>query len=227
MTVTLAQLRERAKQRADMEKSQFISDAEWNIYINSSIAELHDILIAAYGEDYYVESYSFTTTSGVDAYDLPADFYKVRGVDLKLSSNQYYTLRKFNFNERNRFAQNGLWEMYGLPFVRYRVVGSQLKFSPIPDRNTEIVLWYHPVATELVNDADTFDDINAYSEYVVVDAAIKALTKEESDASVLLMQKEGLRQRITTASENRDAGEPESVSDIYAENDDYYYVSRS
>lgn len=227
MTVTLLQLRDRAKQRSDMEKSNFVSTAEWNTYINASLAELHDILIATYGEDYYVNESSFSTTDGVDEYSLPADLYKIRGVDLQVATNEFYTLKKFNFNERNRFTQNGLWEIYGLPFIRYRLVGSKIKFSPKPDGVRNIKLWYYPRAVELTADTDTFDDFNGFSEYVVVDAAIKALNKEESDVSVLMAQKEALRQRIMEMAQNRDAGEPESVSDIYAENDDYYYTSRS
>jgi hypothetical protein len=37
-----------------------------------------------------------------------------------------------------------------------------------------------------------------------------------------MAQKQALIQRITYASQNRDAGDPESVSDIYAE-DDWYF----
>lgn len=227
MTVTLAELRTRAKQRADMERSNFVSDSEWNTYINSSLAELHDLLISAYSEDYQISEYTFTTVANQSSYDLPADLYKLRGADLKLQNDEYYTLKRFNFNERNRFTQDGLWEIYGLPFVRYRLVGSKIMFSPVPDRSTEIKLWYHPKAPTLALDTDSYDDVNSFAEYVVVDAAIKALNKEESDVSVLGAQKEALRLRIVEMAQNRDAGEAESVSDIYSENDDYYYTSRS
>lgn len=227
MTVTLADLRSRAKQRADMENSSFIEDAEWNVMINSSVAELHDILIAAQGEDYKLESYEFTTVSGTDEYNLPDDFYKLCGVDVKLSDNTFYTIKKFNRNERNRFSQSGVWEVYGAPMMRYRLWGSKLKLTPIPDAARVVRMWYQPKSVELVNDADEFDDINAYSEYVVVDVAIKALTKEESDVQVLLLQKEALRQRLIQMSQNRDVGESESVSDIYAENADQLYTNRS
>lgn len=228
MTVTLADLRLQARQRADMEKSNFVSDDEFNAFINSSLAELHDILIGTY-EDYYVSEYTFTSVLNQADYDIPADLYKIRGVDVKLNTAgqaEYYTVKRFNFNERNRFTQQGLWQLQGLPFIRYRLVGDKLRFSPVPDRNTEVKIWYHPKSVTLTADTDEFNDINGFAEYVVVDAAIKALNKEESDVSVLMAQKEALRQRITAIAQNRDAGEPESVSDIYAENDDYYYVNR-
>ena len=49
MSITLAELRTQARNRADMESSEFVTDTELTDYINSSIAELHDILIQSYG----------------------------------------------------------------------------------------------------------------------------------------------------------------------------------
>lgn len=226
MAITLAELRTRARQRADMEESQFVSDSELNGYINNSIAELHDILVQSYNTDYYISSYEFTTTVGQDAYDLPEDFYKLRGVDAALNGTDSFTLRPFNFNERNRFKNFGVWNILGIANIRYRILGNQLKFTPVPDGTTEVTLWYVPVATELVADTDELKDFNGYNEYIVIDAAIKMAQKEESDVSVLAAQKAAIIDRLNAAAQNRDIGSSESVSDIYAENDDFYY-SRS
>jgi hypothetical protein len=76
----------------------------------------------------------------------------------------------------------------------------------------------------LVLDADTFDGISGWEEYIVVDAAIKMLNKEESDVGVLSKEKDRLVLRITAASANRDIAEPEPIADVYAEDDDYDYV---
>lgn len=221
MSVTLAELKERARNRADMTNSNFISDEELVYYINSSIAELHDILIQAYGNDYYIETSEFTTVANQDDYDLPADFYKMRGVDAQINGDNFSTLRQFNFNERNRYDAFGVWDINGIPAIRYRLIGDKIRFTPQPDKTVNVKLWYIPVATKLVNDTDTLNDINQFAEYVVVDAAIKMMAKEESDVSVLAAQKAGLIKRITEAAENRDAGDSQSVRDIHAENDDY------
>jgi hypothetical protein len=95
-------------------------------------------------------------------------------------------------------------------------------FSPVPDSAVNIKLWYIPVATILVDDADELADFNQYAEYVVVDAAIKMLQKEESDVSVLYAQKKEMVKRLEAASQNRDAGDAESISDVY-NNDRYLY----
>ena len=106
---------DRVRQRADMENNFFVSDDEVQTYINAGIAELHDILIQTYGQDYYVKSKEFTTSSGVDSYPINdststnnigmTDFYKVRGVDCKVNGQEWFTLRPFNFNEKRLYKR--------------------------------------------------------------------------------------------------------------------------
>lgn len=226
MSITLAQLKTQARQRADMEDNNFISDSELTNYINNSIAELHDILVQAYSSDYSIETYEFSTVVDDPDYALPADFYKLRGVDAKLNGSDWYALLPFNFNERNKFDDFGVWSFLGIGSVRYRLVGNNLRFSPTPDKAVDIRMWYIPTAPELSDDADTYVNYNGYDEYVIVDAAIKMKLKEESDVSELYQIKSDLLRRIEEASQNRDAANPESVVDIYESNNDYRYFTK-
>lgn len=220
MTITLSELKTQSRHRADMENSEFVSDSELTSYINSSVSELHDILTQAYSSDYNIDLYEFTTTNDQEDYDLPSDFYKVRGVDAQLNGSDWFTLTTFNFNERNRFEKFGAWSLLGIASVRYRVVGDKLRFSTIPDKQTSLRLWYVPVATELVDNTDTLNNYNGYHEYIIVDVAIKMLMKEESDVTMLSQKKMELKRRIEEAANNRDVGSSESVQDVYAENED-------
>jgi hypothetical protein len=210
-SVTLLELRNRSRQRADMVNSKFITDAELNTYINASNAELYDLLIASRGENYFVLSYNFTTSINQDTYALPADFYKLMGVDFVTSSTQAITLKAFRWQERNRFRE---------PFynvrnynLMYQVRGDDLVFIPTPNGAQQIRLWYIPLPQELTLDTDAFNGINGYEEYVVIDAAIKMRVKEESPVEELLLAKENMRQRILSASAGRDSGEPARVVD--------------
>lgn len=214
--ITLAELKTQARQRADMENSEFVSDSELTSYINASLAELHDLLIASYCDDYMMIEYIFTSTGDL-AYNLPDDFYKLRGVDVRRGNGQWATVKRYNFNRRNEQQNAYAWNLLGLPYIEYRLVGRQIRFNRTPDNALNFRIWYHPALTKLVADTDAYDDINGFAEYVVVDAAIKMMQKEESDVRVLAAQKEGLRQRIIAMAANRDANEPASVTDIYAE----------
>jgi len=233
MSITLADIRTQARQRADMLESQFVTDSELNSYINASMAELHDLLIAAYNEEYYMESVEFSAVQDQIDYDLPngtnynnaQKFYKLRGFDIKVENDVWTNCHRFNFNRRNEDQAAFAFNMLGIPYLDYRIVGSKIRFNRTPDVNSQFRLWYNPKVVVLVNDADIFDDINGYAEYVVVDAAIKMLQKEESDVTVLMVQKEALRARIQTMAQNRDANEPESVTDIHEE-DSYAFGFR-
>ncbi len=310
--MTLAELRTAARQRADMVHSQFVSDDELTSYVNASYFELYDLLVQKYGNDYFVSESSFPLVSGTAKYGLPADFYKLLGVDLQVSGGDdgYVSLRPFTMAERNRHASAaGNW--LGVSSLRYRISGNDLWFTPTPDGGQQVRLWYVPRLARLIdqttltvadpiagdfvtiggvatltagtqwtitagnnpataasiaaainaagivdvsatsngpvvtlvqddaadlaltvggttigasarlqfsspmlsNGSQVADGISGWLEYVVTDAAIKMLQKEESDTTLLLAQKGALIRRIESAAENRDAGSPARVSD--------------
>lgn len=223
MAITLSELREQSRFRANQENSDFITDVELDTYINSSIAELHDILIQSYGSDFFLSEYDFTTVLNQDSYDLPVDFYKVMGVDAIVSDGQFHTISKFSFSDRRLGNFSTGWNDAYCTHVRYRVMGDKIRFTPTPDNTYSVKLWYSPVATKLVADTDELNDYNQYSEYVIVDAAIKMMLKEESDVSVLMAQKQELKRRIEEASQNRDASEPNQIVDVYNKAGEYWF----
>ena len=214
-SATLAQLRTRARQRANMENSNFIRDTEMLALINASYAELYDIMVTKY-EDYYITGpTSFSISSG-NTYSLPSDFYKLRGVDY-LQGTQYVTIYPINWNNRNRLnrAVNRRTSYQLNP--SYRIVGSTLYIYPSDDALGDYQLWYIPSFTPLADDSDLIDGSiarNGWEEYVVVDVARKMLQKEESDTRELIREKERLLVHIEGAAAERDVDQPESVTDV-------------
>jgi hypothetical protein len=239
---SLAAIRLAAKQRADRVNSNFVSDPEWNTYINTSMYELYDLLITVY-EDYYLATpVQFPTNGNQFLYPLPDGttiftnfltqqpfaapaLYKLQGVDLALqntapSANAFVTVNKFNFIDRNRFVYpNTASTIYGVFNLQYRMMGSNIEFIPTPSANQNIRLWYIPRLTNLLKDTDTTTTgISGWTEYIVVKAAYYALTKEESDTSSLVMQLQALTDRIISSASNRDAGQPDKISDTRVNN---------
>lgn len=218
--VSLANLRTRMLQRIDRLQNQsvpspFFTTSELNGFINNSLFELYDLLISAYGEDYFMSSQNIVTDGVNQLYNLPSDFYKLRGIDLAVNNtpNGSITLKPFNFGDRNRFSVPNFQTFYGITNLRYRINGSKLQFIPLPMANQNLTVWYIPSLTQLVNDGDTFDFISGWDEYVIVDGAIKCLGKEERDSSLFQGQKLGLLKRIESMAANRDAGFPKTVQD--------------
>lgn len=208
MTVTLATLRTRVRQQADQESSTFISDSELNSYINNSAAELHGLLCTLY-EDYYLTSSTFTLTSS-NTYSVPAAFFKLRGLDYS-NAGSWITVPRFSFEERNRWAER--YSRGDLEVWRaYRLMQGSICILPEDDYAGTYRLWYLLNYTAMTGDSDTLSDLMGWDEYVVVDAAIKCLQKEESDASLLMARKDGLRRRIESEAANRDASGPERIT---------------
>lgn len=231
--MTLGQIRLLSQQEADMVNSNFVSNTEWNTYINNSAFELYDILTTVY-EDYNVYPPIIIPTAGSQSqYTLPTGsntfldsdlntitpppFYKLLGVDLGLSNSQnaWVTLKKFDFISRNRFLYPQLNSTYlGVFNLRYRLVGNTIMFIPSPASGQYIRFWMIPRMTTLLKDTDILTGVSGWGEYVVVDAAIKAMGKEESDTSALMIRKQALLKRIEESAMNRDAGIPDTISDV-------------
>lgn len=220
---TLAQLRLLAQQRSNLENSQFVTDDEWNNYVNDSLKELYDLIIQHYGDDYYVNSITFQTDGSTYLYPLPdgtlyssaSPFYKFLGLDLQLSNtaDSWVTIRSFSFQDRNKYAVPNFQSFYGVTNLRYRMQGANLWLTPIPQAGQYLRLWYVPRCVTLVEDTDTVDSFGGWTEYAVIDAAIKAMVKQELDISALEAQKAQMTERIASAAENRDAGNPAQVTD--------------
>lgn len=213
--VTLASLRNQSRLRADKVNSGYILDAELNQYINNSLTELYDLLVGAYGNDYYLKQYDFSVTGTTKSYALPSDFYKLEGIDLYINPSRFITLKPFMFNERGRYQDGSNWAaIVAIQGPRYHLTSNNIEFNPSPPGNYNMSMFYVPQCPELVVDSDAFDGINGFEEYVIIDAAIKMLQKEDSDVSVLMAQKNAILKRINLMAENRDIGHSFVVNDV-------------
>jgi|WetSurMetagenome_2_1015567.scaffolds.fasta_scaffold164270_2 hypothetical protein len=215
--ISLGALRLQAQQRCDRVNSTFVTTTEWNSYISASYKELYDILIQKFAAEYFLQvPYTYTLATNVQYYPLPADFYKMFLVEVALNPqdpNSYVTLRKFQKIQQNLWNYPNIYTFYGITNIRYRVEGNQLHLVPAPTGGQTLRINYAPRPNTLMADTDSVDGVSGWEEYIVVDACLKALAKEESDVSVYMAQKAALLQRINEAAENRDIGEPETVSD--------------
>lgn len=218
MSITLADLRLSVRRRADQENSRFIGVAELDSYINASYAELYDLLVSRFA-DYYVKSETFTLSGSTSNNPLPADFYKTRGVDFQVNGGDWVTVRPWMFAERNARSRSYNRLAYGLNRISYRVFGTNLAFLPERDSSGTFRHWYVPRFTPLVSTGDVLIGVMDFEEYITVDSAIKCIIKQDLDASALMVSKAALVKRIEAMAADRDAGEPQRVSDtsLYAD----------
>jgi len=213
MSMTIEQIMTQARYRADMENSTFVSDTELITYINKSLNELWDILVASYGDDYFVSSVDDVTDGNAEI-SLPATFYKLTGVDMEVDG-QKYALAPFSWAERNKYKESGDALVAGIPRFRYRILDDNLILYPAPAAGYTVTTWYVPRMTDLTAGQSTESTIvDSWIEYVIIDVAIKMLLKEESDVTGHLQSKADVVSRIAQLSKNRDIGGAEVEQDV-------------
>ena len=206
--INLGYLRYQARLRADMLKSNFSTNDEWNIMINQSKSELYDILVAKYGEDYFLAPPVVFSTSGQQLYPLPngTNFlntnglpdpngkpapacYKVYGLDLNSyganlsNATGWVPMSRFNFADRDKYnlmlgAASNNVAGQYCQF-QYREMGTNVFIIPV-NSGQYMRLWYVPISADLLLDTDMLPfSYSGWYEYVVVDVASKALAKQE------------------------------------------------
>lgn len=196
--VSLVDLVGKIRKRANMENSQFVTDPEIKDYVNSSIADLYDLICTHRGEQYFEKNTSVSIVNGQEAYDLPDDFYKV---EVLMSASGFPI---DTFDRREAFHK-------AMP-LKYNIMNNKLVVNRT-DSSCEVKLYYIPLAPTLVLDDDTTDFYNGWERYVILDVAIICLNKEESDTSQLERELMKITERIESAS-NKNDHQPHKIVDV-------------
>jgi len=207
------------------ESTGFVTNVELRSWINGSLAELYDLMVRV-NKDFYVSSNAISVSSGTAEYALPADFYRVVGVDVEGGDGKTYNMQRFNFAERNQLQDSGVDRTR----ATYRIYDSNFHIVPEPNWSGNVTLWYIPAPKQFVTannseDSNSYDFVSGWEEYVVLDSLIKFAAKEESDASLYAAQKGALRQRIISMATDIDDNEPDRVRDVWTELTGSYFPS--
>lgn len=236
--INLGYIRYLSQLRADKLNSEYLTIDEWNSNINQSMFELADILTTKFGDDYFMAPPLLMPLTGLDSYPLPDGsnyptdsvnapaIYKLLGVDANISGASvganagWIPLARSNWSDRDKYttfpgqagALNNIYQM------SYREMGQRLFVFPA-NTNQTLRLWYVPIMPQLLQDTDMLVfSFSGWSEYIIVCAAMKAMIKEESleKWNALKAEKDLLIIRIETTAPNRDAGQPNAVSNVRA-----------
>jgi len=241
--INLGYLRYQAKLRADMLKSNFVTLDEWNLMLNNSVMELYDLLVTKFGEDYFLAHPLIIQSTSALSYPLPNGTnypniggipntsgspapacFKVYGMDFnsfgaQINNTQgWISMSRFNWADHNKYnillgaASNNVSGQYCS--FQFREMGDQVYIIPT-NSGQYFRLWYVPINAQLLLDTDMMPfGYSAWWEYVVVDAAAKALSKQQlfDQAQDLMNKKSDLMLRIETTAANRNVGQPNTAT---------------
>lgn len=186
--VTLTNLRAWARQLADVENDDNVSDPELTALINRHLTEVYDLLVESSPPEYFASSTTVSVLVGTTTYALAADFRALLGVYVHESSDERRPLFPMPEGARGQYKA--------------------------PSATGTVTLEYIPAATTLVNGSDTFDGVSGWEELIVVRAARDIMIKREADPSAVMASGAALEARIRSRSKNRDRGQPRRITDL-------------
>ena len=139
--VSLEDLIERCRQRADMLQTQFVTDEEITSYLNESLGELYDLIVQNAGQEFFLRrawieeaepaAPPVPSLNGYmirDAQDgtyavLPPDFYRLLGVEAHFGDGVPWLMRPYTFTQRYMNSPRDGSFMKGMD-LRYRLGGA-------------------------------------------------------------------------------------------------------
>lgn len=215
-TVAVSELITKIRVRADVEKTNFVTDPDIVGYINSLYCELYDLIVSKY-ENYFVSSHSFNAVSSTNLYDVPEDFYKllkverlVSGTSASDASARWAPIFPINFQETGS-RQSAYWPV--LNRVKYILQNDQIRLDP-PD-SFVCRIWYIP-APEVITDESEINGRAGWEEYIIAGGAALCKKKQDLDASQHERDKAAQVTRILRMAQNYDAGLPKTIVDVDA-----------
>ncbi len=212
----LQQIRERVRQRADIQgETARYPDAELNGYINGSYKELWGLLVrSSLVRD---EASQTIVADGSATYALPVDHYSTIAV-FRVYGTEMVKLERDDQSERPHGApgaRTGTADKYRTA----RVAGAKtMELSPRPS-NGSYIHSYIPAPADLTLETDSVESVLAWDEYIVIDAAIKCLRKEDSSTTALKQDKAEIFVRIKEESEDQEEGKLGCIKDVSGDSD--------
>jgi hypothetical protein len=191
---------------------------EW---VNQEWAEIYDRLVMS-GEKYFMQTVKAVTAAGVADYPLPADFYKLRGVDVQLSATQYFNAHRFNFEQRNDFQLSDwswprqvLYDIWGQPLsaIAGTVQPPMLHFVSLPNGAYNFRYYYFQPAVVITAVTDQLDLQNGHEKALIFGVCARAALKlsQWERADRFIAEREKQMQRIIDNMRDMDLGEPKMM----------------
>lgn len=219
-TVNISDLITQVRDYSDMVNTQFVTDTEILVYLDRAYRDMY-IRIVEQNSAFFQIQATFPIVSGQNTYALPANFYKLCGIDLNLDSQNTITISNININERNmlKSVYSSICLSRGW---RYLITGQSIVFSPAPDVSAGYTVWYVPDPVPIISTAQTLTlTPSTIVDYMTICATIKCLQKEQTDWTEMGVERDRMAEQIIRACASQDDSFPLHVTDMAVINDQF------
>lgn len=201
-TRQLSELRDDVRYLADIERAtDRHPDADLTRLINQSVQAWRELVSDA-GHTFFLTIDSGTTSAGSSTIALAAGYFRVYGIDVEYQS-EWRELYPYEFAERNKYESAIAGTEQGVPvYYRPRYASTVIDIMPTSDAAYNYRVHGLAVPTDLSNDADTFDGIAGWEDWVVYDVACKVATRDANvndNYELLAAERAKIEQRIVSA----------------------------
>jgi hypothetical protein len=206
-TKTRAEIRARVRFLGTYENSAKFTDALVNDEIQAGLSELYEVMADA-NEGHFDTTASAVTVAAQDWVALPADFWRLRGVDV-LISGKYRELDQIGITDRNKYQGAS-----SRPQAYRTAAGStrgRIILYPTPNAVETLRFVYTPTCPVFTSDADTFEFYAGYDDYVVHATLLRLHQREERPLGETQQELARITARIMKSSQQRRAAEPELI----------------
>jgi len=208
--VTLASLVRRSLERADLplttDRIDLSPGGEAETLVQEAAAELYEIVVQAFGDEYFFFEGTLTVTAGDRLVALPADHYKTihlwwLGAGGFPGPTSPLRLERFPAEEDFLRWEDATWTNSKPP--RYRERGASVYFDPAADRTYRLIIQYVPTIT-VIDDTSVpplivptpFEGVHGWEEWLITWVAKRFLEKDRVDSTYLTQELSRLTARI-------------------------------
>lgn len=160
-------------------------------FANQSYQRLRNKLIQADPTYFIKDGTPFQTVGGTTLYNLDDTIQEMVNVSISYGGFNR-TIKRFMPKEQPRWSET---TVPGGITVNYRFIPSAARLT---------------LGTNAL-----VDGVAGFEEWIVLDSTIKALAREESDASEWIRQRADIDEEIALMAQNRDDAWPDRVTDVY------------
>lgn len=222
-TVTASSLITALRDRVEV-RDPYFTDARLLELFNLAILDLQDAILEV-NRTFNVKSATINLVSGIEAYTLPTDLYRLFGVRVKDTDGYYRRIGPFDWEE-NLEADD---EPASRTDMQYHLgglqadgvdagapTGAQIYLRPAPNWTliAGLKVWYVPVLANLTTTpANQIDLVAGWEEYLYLWTEIRCRMKQEEDAQPAMQLLAEQRGRIQRAVKVRDVASAPVVRD--------------
>lgn len=218
MATTFTEIVTRAKSRSDQTQGDFVEASEWLDFTRDAYRRLYMLLVKRF-KDYFEKLSGELTITADGLVNAPADLFRICGVDIK-SGTEWIRLNPRSRAER---SQGNRSMFRSFRSIGYRYVGRDVHFYPAASAVGQVVrLLYQPHPAKIAALSEELPiDMEQWSEFIVLEVAMMAAMKEETDISDMRNERNLMLQEIKEQAMARMYEDPEGIVDVRGDEDGY------